>query len=70
VKLFKINYGDEGFYNGEEVDLTNEEYSDSTRREEVEAKELRQGEPENLGTMPIIEVSTITPPVVLAALSN
>jgi len=27
VKLFKKNYGDAGFYSGEEADLTNEEHS-------------------------------------------
>jgi hypothetical protein len=27
VNLFKENYRDEGFYSGEEVDLTDEEYS-------------------------------------------
>ena len=27
ANLFKQNYGDEGFYSGEEADLTDEEYS-------------------------------------------
>jgi hypothetical protein len=27
VNLFKNNYGEEGFYSGEEADLMNEEYS-------------------------------------------
>jgi hypothetical protein len=68
ANLFKKNYGDEGFYSGEEADLTDEEYSESTRTEEVEIEELRQGEPETSGTAPTIEVSTITPPVVLASI--
>jgi hypothetical protein len=29
--LFKKNYGEEGFYSGEEVDLTDEEHSEPTR---------------------------------------
>jgi hypothetical protein len=70
ANLFKKNYGDEGFYSGEEVDLTDEEHSESARTEEVHTKELHQGETKTSGTMPIIEVSTITPPIVLAALSN
>jgi hypothetical protein len=41
ANLFKQNYGDEGFYNGEKVDITDKEYSKSARTEEVEAKELR-----------------------------
>jgi hypothetical protein len=40
--LFKQNYGEEGFYSGEEVDLTDEEYSEPTETEEGEAEELRQ----------------------------
>jgi hypothetical protein len=34
VNLFKKNYGDEGFYSGEEADLTDREHSESTRKEE------------------------------------
>jgi hypothetical protein len=34
--LFKKNYGEEGFYSGEEVDLTDEEHSEPTRIEEGE----------------------------------
>jgi hypothetical protein len=48
--LFKKNYGEEGFYSGEEVDLTDEEHSEPTRTEEGEAEELRQSEPETSGT--------------------
>jgi hypothetical protein len=49
-KLFKKNYGEEGFYNGEEVDLTNKEHPDPTRTEEGEAEELCQSKPETSGT--------------------
>ena len=38
VNLFKPNYRDDGFYNEEEEDLTNEEYSKSARIEEVGSK--------------------------------
>jgi hypothetical protein len=48
--LFKQNYGEEGFYSGEEVDLTDEEHSEPTRMEEGEVEELRQSEPETSGT--------------------
>jgi hypothetical protein len=48
--LFKKNYGEEGFYSGEEVDLTDEEHPEPTRTEEGEAEELRQSEPETSGT--------------------
>jgi hypothetical protein len=34
TKLFKKNYGDEGFYSGEEEDLIDEEHSESSRIEE------------------------------------
>jgi hypothetical protein len=37
--LFKKNYGDEGFYSGEEADLTDEEHSEPTRAEEEEDEE-------------------------------
>jgi hypothetical protein len=36
--LFKKNYGDEGFYSGEEAYLTNKEHSKPTRAEEEEAE--------------------------------
>jgi hypothetical protein len=32
ANLFKKNYGDEGFYSGEEADLTKEEHSKSARK--------------------------------------
>jgi hypothetical protein len=35
------NYGDEGFYSGEETKLTDEEYSESARTEEVQTEELQ-----------------------------
>jgi hypothetical protein len=70
VNLFKKNYRDEGFYSGEEAYLIDEEYSESARAEEVKTEELRQGEPENSGTVPTVEVSIITPLVVSAALSS
>jgi hypothetical protein len=69
ANLFKKNYGDEGFYSGEEADLINKEHSKSARTKEVQTEELLQGEPETLGTTPTIEVSTITP-IFLEALSN
>jgi hypothetical protein len=70
ANLFKKNYGDKGFYSREEADLIDEEYSKSARTEEVGFEEPRQGEPETSGTAPTFEVSNITPPVVLATLSN
>jgi hypothetical protein len=46
VNLFKKNYGEEGFYSGEEADLTNEEHSEPTGTEEGQAEELHRGGPE------------------------
>jgi hypothetical protein len=68
--LFKQNYGDEGFYSGEEEDLTDEEHPEPTRIEEEAAEELRQNEPETSGTTQTAEVSITNPPVVSATLSN
>jgi hypothetical protein len=68
--LFKKNYGEESFYSGEEVDLTDKEHSEPTRTEEGEAEELRQREPETSGTTQITEVSNIKPHVVSIAPSN
>jgi hypothetical protein len=59
ANLFKEKYGDEGFYSGEEVDLTDEEHSQSTRTEEPCEEEAK-----DLGTAPTIEVSTGTLPIV------
>jgi hypothetical protein len=70
ANLFKKNYGDEGFYSGEEVELTDEENSDSTRMKEVGSEELHQGETETSGTVPTIEVSIVIPTLVLEAISN
>jgi hypothetical protein len=61
---------DEGFYSGEEEELLNEAHSESARAEKGKTKEPRREESETLGTAHTVEVSTITPPVILAALSN
>jgi hypothetical protein len=68
--LVKKNYGEEGFYCGEEVDLTNEEHSEPTRTEEGEAEELRQSKPETLGTAWTTEVSNMNLPIVSTVLSS
>jgi hypothetical protein len=72
--LFKQGYRplnqDEDFYSEEEVGRSDGEYSEFTRTEEVETEELHREEPETSGTTSTVEVSTITPPIVLAALSN
>jgi hypothetical protein len=68
--LFNQNYGEEGFYSGEEADLTDEEHSEPTRAEEGDAEELHQNEPETSGTVQATEVSNINPPVVSEMLSN
>jgi hypothetical protein len=70
ANLFKKNYGDEGFYSGEEADLTYKENSESARAEEGKDEEPRREEPETSGTMPTVEVSTIIPHVVSTALRN
>jgi hypothetical protein len=70
ANLFKKNYGDEGFYSGEEADLTDEEHSEPAGTEEGKAKELHRGEPETSETVQTIEVSTIIPPVDSVVLSN
>jgi hypothetical protein len=61
ANLFKQNYGDEGFYSGEEEDLTDEEHSETVGTEEGKVEELRQGEPKILETAQTIEVSTVIP---------
>jgi hypothetical protein len=68
--LFKKNYGEEGFYSGEEEDLTNEEHPEPTRTEEVKVEELHQSEPETSGIARTTEVSNINPPVVPTILSS
>jgi hypothetical protein len=65
TNMFKKNYGDKGFYSGEEIDLKDEENSESTRTEEP-----RPEEPETSRTAPTIEVSTIIILVTSVALSN
>jgi hypothetical protein len=40
ANLFKKNYGEEGFYSGEEAELTDEEHSEPARAEEGKAEEL------------------------------
>jgi hypothetical protein len=70
ANLFKKNYGDEGFYSGEEVDLTDEEHPESARAEEGKDEEPCREEPETLGNAPNIEVSTIIPHVDSLALRN
>ena len=68
--LFKKNYGEEGFYSGEEVDLTDKEHSKSTRTEEGKAEELHQSEPKTLETTQTTEVSNKDPPVVPETLNH
>jgi hypothetical protein len=51
ANLFKKNYGEEGFYSGEEAELMDEENSECARTEEGKAEELRHEEPETSGTM-------------------
>jgi hypothetical protein len=74
VDLFKKSYRplaqDEGFYSGEEAEKSYEEYSEFVREEEVETKEARREELGTSGTVPIIEVSVDTPPIVLETSSN
>jgi hypothetical protein len=74
VNLFEQSHEplaqDEGFYSGEEEELLNEEYSESSRTEEGKTEEPHQEESITSGTAPTVEVSTTTPPVVLVALSN
>jgi hypothetical protein len=48
--LFKKKYGEEGFYSGEEVDITDEEHPEPTKIE-GEDEELCQSEPETSGTV-------------------
>jgi hypothetical protein len=57
--LLKKNYGEEGFYSGEEADLMGREHSEPTETEEGQVEELQKGEPETLETVQTIEVSTL-----------
>jgi hypothetical protein len=70
AKLFKKNYGDEGFYSGEEVDLTDEDHSEPTGIEEGKVEEPRWEEPETSGTAQTTELSIIIPPFDSVALRN
>jgi hypothetical protein len=65
VNLFKNNYGDEGFYSGEEAYLMDKEHSELTRIEEP-----RREYPETSGTTSTVEVSTINTIVVSTTLIN
>jgi hypothetical protein len=67
--LFKKNYREEGFYSGEEADLTDEEHLEPAREEEREVEELRRREPETSETAQTIEVSIVIPPVDSVVLS-
>jgi hypothetical protein len=44
ANLFKKNYGEDGFYSGEEADITDEEHSKPTETEEGKVEELHRGE--------------------------
>jgi hypothetical protein len=46
VNIFKKNYEEEGFYSGEEENLTDEEHSQPARIEKGKAEELHQEESE------------------------
>jgi len=68
--LFNKDYREEGFYSGEEADLTDEEHMEPNRIEEEAAEELNQNKPEISGTAQTMGVSIINPPVVSTTLSN
>jgi hypothetical protein len=70
ANLFKKNYGEEGFYSGEEVELMDKEHSELSRAKEVKAKEIHRGEPETSKTVQIIEVSIVIPSIDLVVLRN
>jgi hypothetical protein len=74
TNLFEQSYRlvaqDEDFYSGEEAWRSDKEYLEFSREEEVDNGELCQEEPETSGIAPTVEVSIITPLVVLVALSN
>jgi hypothetical protein len=74
VNLFEQSHEplaqDEGFYSGEEEELLNEEHSGSSREEDEKTGEPHREESETSRNSSTIEVSTITPPIVLAVLSN
>jgi hypothetical protein len=70
VNLFKQNYEDEGFYSGEEENLTYTENLEPAREEEEKDEEPHRDELETSGTAQTAEVSTINPSVVSTSLSN
>ena len=70
VNMFKQNYGNKGFYNGEEADLRDKEHSKSTREEEGKIEEPHRKQSKTSRNVQTVEVSTITPHVVLTTLSN
>jgi hypothetical protein len=70
ANLFKKNHGEEGFYSGEEAELTDEEHSELTRAEEGEAEEIFRRELETSETTQTIKVSTVILPVDSIVLSN
>jgi hypothetical protein len=68
--MFKKNYEKEGFYNGEEADLTDEERAEPSRPEEGATEELHQDKTKKLGTVQVVEISIINPPIVSTTLGN
>jgi hypothetical protein len=68
--LFKQNYGEKGFYSGEEADLTDGEHSELAGIEEGEVEEPRWDEPKTFGTVQTVEVSIVNPLVISKALGN
>jgi hypothetical protein len=74
VNLFKRDHKpllqEEGFYSGEEEDLLSEEHLGSIGPREEKTEEPHREELETSGTRPVVEVSTINPPIVSAVLST
>jgi hypothetical protein len=73
VNLFEQNHEplqEEGFYSGEQEELLIEEHLGSAGPEEEKTTKPRWEESKTSGTGKNVEVSTITPPVVVVALSN
>jgi hypothetical protein len=70
VNPFKQNYGDEGFYSGEEAELTDKEHSEPVGTEEGKVEELHREELETSRTLQTIEVSIIIPPIDSVVLRN
>jgi hypothetical protein len=69
VNLFEQSHKplaqDEGFYSGEEEEILNEEHSESAKAEDGKTEEPHREESKTSGTILTVEVSTITPDVVL-----